>query len=129
MGFPNNDTVRDAVRGLAVWSTQLWNIICRGEDPASISAGVTDDREPEVGELIHAASDALRVVPAGILQPVLQLVSKPQKLADGGQAAASAQMQDNTQDIAQHPSAGSLSPCGPLAAILAQSWNSYVTVQ
>ncbi|CAE8630287.1 unnamed protein product [Polarella glacialis] len=43
-------------------------------------------RLPEAGELLHAATDALRALPAGILRPVANLVASPPDVA----AAASA---------------------------------------
>eukprot|EP00930_Biecheleria_cincta_P034172 TRINITY_DN23631_c0_g2_i1.p1 TRINITY_DN23631_c0_g2~~TRINITY_DN23631_c0_g2_i1.p1 ORF type:complete len:1356 (-),score=263.01 TRINITY_DN23631_c0_g2_i1:261-4328(-) len=70
--FPERDSVARALLGLSVWCAQLWNMIARGHDPVMLSSGSL----PQVGEFIHAASDALRSVPAGALKPIAQLVSK-----------------------------------------------------
>eukprot|EP00928_Gymnodinium_smaydae_P011011 TRINITY_DN14128_c0_g2_i1.p1 TRINITY_DN14128_c0_g2~~TRINITY_DN14128_c0_g2_i1.p1 ORF type:complete len:1397 (+),score=381.82 TRINITY_DN14128_c0_g2_i1:117-4307(+) len=70
--LPERELVQRAFQGLHVWTAQLWNLACRGELSHSIGGA-----RAEAGELIHAASDALRVVPASVVRPIARLVAKP----------------------------------------------------
>ena len=77
--IPDPDTVTRALVGLGAWSAQLWNMIAQGEDLSSLSLGTNrEHREnrPEVGELLHTASDVLRVIPR-VLQAVSSLATRP----------------------------------------------------
>lgn len=74
--IPEHETVTRALVGLAAWCAQLWNMTIQGEDLSSLSLG-TDGRSPEVGEILHTASDVLRVIPKGVIQPVCTLATRP----------------------------------------------------
>lgn len=108
LDLPEKDTVQRALVGLAIWSTQVWNLVCRGEHAAAAGLGAGRSRAPEAGELLHAASDAMRAFSTGVLKPVTQLVAAP---PDVQQAAGS-----------RPPVACSAA----LASQVQQSWRSYV---
>lgn len=114
---PEVETVSRALRGLLIWSVQLWNLIARGEDPASIAAGAQPNKPPEVGELLHAAGDALRALPTGVLQPMLKVVAKPVNVASLSSAAPAQPSGD----------AFVLSPCATLVTLVEQSWSTFTS--
>ena len=61
--------------------------IARGEDLAALSTGSSaGDRLPETGEILHVASDVLRIIPRGILKPIGEVVAGKSPLlpSDGG---------------------------------------------
>ncbi|CAE7494641.1 TTLL9, partial [Symbiodinium necroappetens] len=84
---PEKETVTRALAGLTAWTSQLWNMIARGEDLAALSTGSSaGDRLPETGEILHVASDVLRIIPRGILKPIGEVVAgkSPRLPSDGG---------------------------------------------
>ncbi|CAE7834282.1 Gorasp2 [Symbiodinium sp. CCMP2592] len=84
---PEKETMTRALAGLAAWTSQLWNMIARGEDLAALSTGSSaGDRLPETGEILHVASDVLRIIPRGILKPIGEVVAgrSPRLPSDGG---------------------------------------------
>lgn len=115
--LPEKDTVIFGLVGLHVWSTQLWNSISRGEDPAAVAAGVQADHLPEVGELLHAASDALRVLPSGVLRFASSLASKPPQVG-------AAKSSFNTAPAGD---ALLVEPCSTLVTLVEQTWSSFVS--
>lgn len=111
--IPEAETMRRTLRGLYVWTAQLWNAICRGEDPASISA--TPVQELTAGDLLHAAADALRALPSGILKPLLQVVARPPSLS------ASALVSNGASPSGDRPLV--VAPTASVVSLAATDWS------
>lgn len=114
--MPERETVQRALVGLNVWSVQLWNSVVRGQDPAAAALGVADGHQPQVGEFIHAAADALRALPEGVVRPVATLVAVPPVIPGSAGAAAGA------SGAAEQAAA-----CCTLATIVRHPWTEFVS--
>ena len=79
--IPDHETITRALVGLATFAAQLWNMIISGEDLSQMSLG-TNER-PQVGEILHTASDVLRTLPKGLLEPVVALATRSLDVSNG----------------------------------------------
>jgi len=115
--IPEKETVERALLGLSIWTRQLWNLICRGEDSTAAAAGVAKGKLLETGELLHSAGDALRVLPQGVLRPVAALVTAPPLVVPGS----------NCEEPEKADTHRVVDCSVPLASSVQTSWAAYIS--
>lgn len=113
LAVPEANVTKEALAGLTAWTAQLWNVIARGEDPTALEVGAVKGRLPEAGEMIHAASNSLRVLPRGILEPTTRLIAAPPSASSTGEAPG-------------RICAPAVAPGSALASLVEQSWSAYI---
>ena len=79
--IPDHETITRALVGLATFAAQLWNMIISGEDLSQMSVGTSE--KPQVGEILHTASDVLRTLPKSLVEPVAILATRSLDVSNG----------------------------------------------